>query len=79
MRSIMTTPIACSVHRAGQSPIYGEQATNVLVEDDAGGPYIVLRQSNDHVKPGEVRLDLDELEAVVVAARAMIKAHEAAA
>jgi len=75
MSRIRTTPISVAVHPAGQSPIYGEQAIHVLVDDESGGPFIVLRQCNDYIKPGEVRMDMDELEAVVIAARALIQSH----
>lgn len=76
---ILTTPIAVAVHPAGCNPIFGDQATHVVVDDYAGGPFIVIRQFGDHIKEGEVRLDMDELEAVVSAARQLIAAQTAEA
>lgn len=70
-----TTPIAMSVHPDDQSPIYGEGATHILIEDESGGPFLILRQQHDQIKPGEVRFDWDEFEQVVLAARALMKAQ----
>jgi hypothetical protein len=69
------TPIGMSVHLPDESPIYGESTTHVVVEDEAAGPYIVLRQFGEESKVGEVRLDLEELEAVLRAARMLIRAQ----
>lgn len=67
------TIIAIAVHPPGDNPIYGETATHVILEDEAAGPFIVLRQSFDGIKPGEVRLDLEELAAVYDAAKRLIQ------
>jgi hypothetical protein len=70
------TPIGMSVHLPDESPIYGESTIHVLVEDEAGGAFILLRQvasDGEDMKPGEVRLDLEELEAVLRAARRLIR------
>ena len=69
------TPIGMSVHLPDESPIFGEDATHVLIDDDAAGPYLVLRQYGREAKVGEVRLDLAELEAVMRAARRLIRAQ----
>ena len=71
-----TTPIGYSVHVHGTSAVFDDSVTQVLVDDDAAGPYIVLKQSGREAnKAGEVRLDMDELEAVVRAARRLIRAQ----
>jgi hypothetical protein len=69
---IKTTPIAYSVHREGDNPIFGESSTHVVIEDESAGPFIVLKQCHDHIKEGEVRFDLEELEAILIIARTMI-------
>ena len=69
------TPIGMSVHLPDESPIFGVSSTHVIVDDDAAGPFIVLRQFTEHSKLGEVRLDIAELEAVLRAARRLIRAH----
>ena len=69
------TPIGMAVHLQDESPIFGEHATHVLIDDEAAGPFIVLRQFGEESKVGEVRLDIEELEAVLRAARRLIRAQ----
>ena len=69
------TPIGMSVHMPDESPIFGEDATHVMVDDEAAGPFIVLRQFKDHSSIGEVRMDLEELELVLRAARRLLRAQ----
>jgi hypothetical protein len=69
------TPIGMSVHMPDESPIFGDSSTHVMVDDDAAGPYLVLRQYGNERKVGEVRLDIDELESVMRAARRLIRAQ----
>ena len=71
------TPIGMSVHLPDESPIFGDSSTHVMVDDDAAGPYLVLRQYGREAKVGEVRLDIDELESVMRAARRLIRAQPA--
>lgn len=73
--SFVITPIAVSVHTQGQSPIFGVGATHVFVDDVAAGPFLRLKQTGDARESGEVRLDLEELEAIVIAARRLMKAQ----
>jgi len=75
MQKRIATPIAVAVHIQGESPVFGDSSTQVLVDDEAGGPFIVLRQCNSSTKPGEVRLDMDELELVIRVARRLMKAQ----
>lgn len=69
--------MAISVHLANENPVYGEMATMVTVDDEAGGAFLVIEQADEQAKLGTVRMDLEQLEAVVAAARKLIKAHEA--
>ncbi len=71
--SFVVTPIAVSVHARGQSPIFGEGVTHVIVDDEAAGPFLRLKQADS--EKGEVCLDINELEAIVIAARKLIKAQ----
>lgn len=77
MSMYKTTPMAISVHLAYENPVYGECSTMVAVDDEAGGAFIVIKQSDDQAAIGTVRMDLEQLEAVVAAARKLIKAYEA--
>lgn len=69
---IKTTILSVSVHRDTENPIFGEGATHVSIEDEAGGGFITLKQSNDSAEMGLLRLDLDELDAIQAAARMLI-------
>lgn len=71
---LLITPLMVSVHRTGDNPVYGEGAIKVTVEDEGGGPFIVL-ESNDGMEDG-LRIDMDELEAVTAAARKLISGVE---
>jgi hypothetical protein len=75
MTSRKITPIGMAVHLPNENPIYGDFLTHVTVEDEAAGPFVVVRQFGDEAKVGEVRLDLAELEAVLRAARRLIRAQ----
>lgn len=66
------TPLVISIHQEGENPIFGERATHVCLQDEGGGAFIALRQSHDDIKPGEVRLDMDELEFVLRVATELI-------
>ena len=54
---------------------FHEFATEVCIEDEGGGYYVVLNQSPDDPKPGQVRLDPNELEAVYSAAKQLLTQH----
>lgn len=76
MSKIKTVPLRFSVYREGDSPVFGESATHVCVDDDAGGAFIVLRQSYEPRGEQVLRFDLDELLAVTVAARGLMEEHK---
>ena len=67
---LLITPLKVSVHRKGDNPVNGERAIKVTVEDEGGGPFIVL-ESNEGMEDG-LRIDMDELEAATAAARKLI-------
>jgi hypothetical protein len=41
-------------------PTFGEMATVVEIEDEAAGEFVVVRQSRDGSRSGEVRIDRSE-------------------
>lgn len=67
---LLITPLKVSVHLKGENPVDSYGAIKVTVEDDGRGPFIVL-DSNEGTKYG-LRIDMDELETVTVAARKLI-------
>ena len=62
------------VYPAGE-PWFHELATEVSLEDEGGGYYVVLTQSPDSPELGQVRLDPEELDAVYSAAKQLLTQH----
>jgi hypothetical protein len=54
---------------------FHELATEVCIEDEGGGYYVVLNQSPDNPELGQVRLDPEELDAVYAAAKQLLNQH----
>ena len=67
IRCVYITPVDDTV-----SPIFSEKAVIVTVEDEAGGPFILINTVSGDSCKGEVRLDFEELEEVVEVARELI-------
>lgn len=63
-RKFSKTILVISVHSEGDNPVFADSATHVCIEDEAGGPFIILKQVNDQIQPGEVRLDYEELKTI---------------
>lgn len=73
---IRVTPLCVAVHRERENPVFGEGTTHVQLEDEGGGPFVVLRQFGDHEKEGELRFDIDELRVVAREAARMVRRIE---
>ena len=56
-------------------PWFHELATEVILEDEGGGYYVVLAQSPDDPELSQVRLDPEELDAVYSAAKQLLTQH----
>lgn len=67
------TTTTISIHRVGDSPVFGESVTTVSLDDDGGGPFIVLHQPDG---AQQMRLDFRELELIVDAARMLMEGME---
>jgi hypothetical protein len=69
MNPLRTTTTAWSVHHANENPIYGEGVTDVRLEDESGGCFLVISQGGrEEAKLGEVRLSIEEFDLVVACA-----------
>ena len=55
------------------SPLFSENAVSVSLEDEAGGPFIVLKINDKISGRGEIRLDVEELEEAAKVARELMK------
>ncbi len=73
MSKYVSTIMSVSVHNKAVNPIYGEFNVVVRVEDEGGGPFLVLEQSTDDSVNQKIRLDYDELLAVVQAAKMLME------
>lgn len=62
-----STILSISIHSAEENPIFGEGATHVCLEDEAGGPFIILKQCSDNIEAGQVRLSFEELPLIIKA------------
>jgi hypothetical protein len=69
MADLTTTPIRVSVHRKDTNPVHHESAIHVELVDEGGGPFISLLSLETSET---VSMDIEELEAVVVAARGLM-------
>lgn len=67
-----TTILQVSVHCEESNPVFGEGNTYVSVDDEAGGPFLVIEQHDDNSEPGKVRMDYEEFLAVAEAAKMLM-------
>ena len=68
---LKTAVIATSIYRDGDSPLFGNTAIKVALEDEAAGAFLVISQeSEEHT--GKIIVELEELRAVLATAEKMI-------
>lgn len=72
----LTTRLTLSVHRSTENPIFGEGCTQVRIEDEGAGAFVVLSQVTDNQGEQTLRLDLEELEAVLTAAQQLMQDYQ---
>lgn len=72
MSKYRTTILQVSIHREESNPIFGEGNTYVSVDDEAGGPFIVIEQHDDSSESGKLRFDYAEFVAVAEAAKMLM-------
>ena len=66
------TVLKASVHSEKQNPVFGELNTYVSIEDDAGGPYLVIDQETDEYGNQKIRLDYQQFLKVADAAKMLM-------
>ena len=72
MSNYKTTIMQVSVHGEESNPIFGEGNTYVSVDDEAGGPFLIIEQHDDSNEPGKVKFDYEEFIAVAEAAKMLM-------
>lgn len=68
-----TVPLSVSIARANQHPVYGEVMVLTLA-DEGGGAFFTIHDNND--ANGGIRVELEELELMVIEARKLLAAVE---
>ena len=67
MRSIVTE---LSLFRGDDSPLFGESATKLALDDDGAGLFLTISQDPNEFGPGGIlRFDFDEIEEFFEAVR----------
>lgn len=66
-----TTILSIAVHPETDHPVFGGSSTHVRIEDEAGGPFIILSQCPDNPVGGEIRLDFNEIELITAAIKTL--------
>lgn len=61
------TILTISVHPEGDNPVFSEAATHVSIDDHAGGPFLIIRQSRDDTDNGKIIVDFKEFDAIAEA------------
>jgi len=70
---LLATVMRVAVHKPDQSADHGEGVTHVAIEDEGGGPFLLLEQPVPFdTREAGIAIDLAELEAVAIVARALI-------
>ena len=67
---MMSTITSITIHRKGDSPIFGESATVVSIQDEAAGIFFKVSQCTEE-NQGYVMLEVEEIEAILRAAKHM--------
>lgn len=62
------TITSVALHPENDNPLFGEGVTELRLEDEAGGPFLILTQHPDTGDSQSIRLDFDEIEPLVHAA-----------
>ena len=64
---IKVTPIAVSIHRENEHPLFGEGVIHLKLEDEAGGFFFTVSQEE-----GSMRIDYDAIKQLAIAAKFLL-------
>lgn len=68
-----TTITRITVHDAADSPVFGDSAIHVEIDDEAGGPFLALRSCGDiDTTRGRISVDFEQWELVSDAAKQLM-------
>lgn len=57
---VLSTITAMSIHMETENPLFGEGVFEVRIEDEGGGPFLILEQDENHV-----RITFEEFDTLV--------------
>jgi hypothetical protein len=67
-------PTKYNLYREGDNPIFGDSVTEIGIEDEAAGGFLIIRQHESDFGPGGIlRFDLEELPTLIEAIHLMAK------
>lgn len=66
------TILTISVHPVRVNPIFGEGSTHITLNDEGGGVFIEMSQSDDNTENGVIRLDPDEWDEINAAVKTLL-------
>lgn len=66
------TTLSVAIHEEGDSPVYGDSAILVSIDDEAAGPFVVIRSCCERDTGGQVSIDPDMWDHVDAAARELL-------
>ena len=67
-----TTILKVAVHEETENPVFGASNIFVSIEDDAGGPFLIIEQDGDERGTVSLRIEYQELLAVVEASKMLM-------
>lgn len=71
MKYTMTT-MSIAIHPEAENPVYGEYVTTVKLDDEAGGAFLLLEQTNhDEGAMNKIRIDFEEFDLISDAVRVL--------
>lgn len=73
MQDFITTILSINVHDTNSHPIFGERNTIIRIEDNAGGPFIVIEQENDDTGKQSISIDFKEFPHIVNAVKMLME------
>lgn len=74
--SYTTKVIQINVYKDRDDPMSGDSVTQLIINDEGAGPYLEIRQSNEWVENGEIRLEFDEIDAIFNTAKRLVNEFE---
>lgn len=67
-------PVKYAIYAENENPVFGDTVVTVSLEDEAGGPFLVLSSTGDRVQhPGTIEIEFGQWAALNKAARQLMK------